>query len=346
MNPTQWAERGWVPDPLIRIGIRRLLAQRLREVAHVDIEQTNAANRAFREECQQGPIALVPDLANEQHYEVPAQFYLKALGPHLKYSCALWEAGTETLSQAEERMLQLSCERAELEDGQTILDLGCGWGSLSLFMAEKYPNSRITSVSNSKSQREFILGQAEQRGLPHIDVITADINDFEASTRFDRVVSVEMFEHVRNHALLLQRIAQWLKPDGKLFVHHFSHRSANYPYETQGEDDWMGRHFFTGGMMPSDDMLLHYPEHMGVEDHWQVSGTHYQKTCEAWLSNQDAHQAELVPLFEDVYGPGQGGLWFQRWRMFFLACSELFGAAQGKEWFVTHLRLRPQEKAS
>lgn len=340
MNAIGLAETGWVPDAWVRIGIRRLVSQRLREVTGRNVEETAATNAAFRAECCQGPIALVPDLANDQHYEVPAGFYQKTLGPHLKYSCALWDAGTRTLADAEERMLALTCERAQIEDGQTVLDLGCGWGSLSLFLADRYPNSRITSVSNSRSQREFILAQAAALGLDQIEVITADINDFEAPRRFDRVVSVEMFEHVRNHALLLERIAQWLEPGGKLFVHHFSHRLANYPYETQGENDWMGRHFFTGGMMPSDDMLLHYPEHMRVEDHWQVSGTHYQKTCEAWLANQDAHRRTLVPLLDSVYGAGNGRLWFQRWRMFFLACAELFGTAQGGEWIVSHLRLR------
>ena len=346
MNAIGWAEKGWLPDSAVRIGIRRLLSQRLNEISDRTVEQAAAANSDFRAECRRGPIALVPTLANEQHYEVPARFYQQALGPHLKYSCAFWEAETQTLAEAEQRMLEITCERAQIEDGQSVLDLGCGWGSLSLFIAQRYPNSRITSVSNSKSQREFILSQASERGLDGIEVITADINQFETPERFDRVVSVEMFEHVRNHALLLERISKWLKPEGKLFVHHFSHRLACYPYETQGENDWMGRYFFTGGMMPSDDLLLHYPDHMGVEEHWQVSGTHYQKTCEAWLVNQDAHRDELVPLFEDVYGSGSGALWFQRWRMFFLACSELFGTEHGSQWIVTHLRLSPHENHS
>ena len=338
-----WVEAGWVPDPIVRMGIRRLLVKRLEEVARIGCEEMVAANESFRQECLRGPIALVPDLANDQHYEVSAKFYQEVLGPHLKYSCAFWDDGTQTLAAAEERMLELTCERADLQDGQSILDLGCGWGSLSLFMAERYPNSQILSVSNSASQREFILSRAADRGLSHVEVMTADVNDFDPVKKFDRVVSVEMFEHVRNHALLLERISNWLAPDGRLFVHHFSHRSASYPYEAESEDDWMARYFFTGGMMPSDDLLLHYPEHLIVDRHWSVSGSHYQKTSEAWLVNQDARRETLLPVLDDIYGVGQGAVWFQRWRLFFLACAELFGYADGSEWWVTHLRLRARD---
>jgi cyclopropane-fatty-acyl-phospholipid synthase len=335
-------ESGTVPDALVRFGIHRLLRRRLRDVTRVDCEAAEQANRAFRARLGASPVALVPELANQQHYEVAPAFFEEVLGPRLKYSCGLWREGVSDLAASEEAMLALTCERAEMADGMRVLDLGCGWGSLSLWLAQHYPGCRVLAVSNSKLQREFILGRCAHLGLDNVDVMTADINHFAPADRFDRVVSVEMFEHVRNHELLLARIANWLEPQGKLFVHHFAHREYAYPYESQGEDDWMGRHFFTGGIMPSDDLLLHCQRDLVVERNWRVNGVHYRKTCEAWLARQDARREALLPILADVYGDGEAERWFQRWRIFFLACSELFGYRGGNEWWVTHVRMAPR----
>ena len=333
-------EAGRVPDVVVRMGIRRLLRSRLRSLQLDDPEAVAAQQRAFREERSRGPIAPVPDLANEQHYEVVPAFFEYVLGPRLKYSSGLWSEGVSDLAGAEEAMLALTCRRAEIADGMRVLDLGCGWGSLTLWIAQNYPDARVLSVSNSKPQREFILARCARLGLTNVDVVTADVNHFAPEARFDRVVSVEMFEHVRNHELLLSRIARWLAPDGKLFVHHFSHRQAAYPYETEGANDWMGRHFFSGGMMPSHDLLLACQRDLSVEEQWCVSGDHYQKTCEAWLERMDASRQALLPILADVYGgPAAARLWTQRWRLFFLACSELFGFRGGNEWWVTHVRM-------
>jgi cyclopropane-fatty-acyl-phospholipid synthase len=339
MRGISLVEAGYVPDAIIRLGIRRLLRRRLAELPTNDCEAAEAAEWKFHDECSQSPIALLPDLANAQHYEVSPAFFETVLGPRLKYSCALWPEGTTDLGTAEENMLALSCERAGLEDGMRVLDLGCGWGSLSLWIAEHYPKAQIVSVSNSKPQRESILGRCARRGIHNIEVITADVNDFEPTQSFDRVMSVEMFEHVRNHELLLSRISRWLEPDGKIFVHHFSHRHHSYLYETEGEDDWMGRHFFSGGMMPADDRLLRCQQDLAVERKWRVDGTHYQKTSEAWLELQDANAEKLRPILAEVYGNDGAAMWNQRWRLFFLACSELFGYRNGNEWWVTHTLL-------
>jgi cyclopropane-fatty-acyl-phospholipid synthase len=343
MNGIGLAEAGRLPDLLIRAGIRRLLRDRLTELAAPGCEQAQRDRETFLAEARRGPIALVPELANDQHYEVPADFYEHVLGPHRKYSSCLWPEGTLDLEDAEARMLDLTCRRAQIQDGMDVLDLGCGWGSLSLWIAETFPMCRVMAVSNSKSQREHILRACEDRGLANLEVRTADINDFDPERCFDRIVSVEMFEHVRNHELLLSRIAGWLRPDGRLFVHHFAHRTETYPYEDRGDDDWMARHFFSGGMMPSDDHLLRCQQDLVVDAHWRVSGVHYQETSEAWLRNLDAARGRVMPILAETYGAAESERWFQRWRLFFLACAELFGYRDGNEWWVTHLRFRPRE---
>ena len=333
-----FAEAGLLPDGLVRFGIRRMLAERLRELAVAPA----AAQPAFLAACRRGPIALAPDLANEQHYEVPPAFFERVLGPQLKYSCCLWDPGVATLAEAEDRMLALCCERAGIRDGMAVLDLGCGWGSLSLHVAARFPACRVLGVSNSKPQREFILARAAQRGLANVAVVTADVNHFEAPQRFDRVVSIEMFEHVRNHEALLARIAGWLEPEGRLFVHHFCHRDQAYPYEDAGPSDWMARHFFSGGMMPSEGWLQHFERELVAVNRWRVGGIHYARTSEAWLANLDAQRAALRPIFAAAYGERDAQRWLQRWRLFFLACAELFAYRDGGEWFVTHQLLAPQ----
>lgn len=331
-------ERGWVPDALTRMGIRHLLATRLRDEDKGDPAAQDLALQRLLAELRASPMALHTDKANEQHYELPPAFFQRIMGRYLKYSAGYWPPGVETLSDAEAAMLALTGERAQLAAGQRILELGCGWGSLTLWMAERYPNARIQAVSNSRPQREFIEAECRRRGIGNVQVFTADMNDFATDQRFDRVVSVEMFEHMRNYQRLLQRIAGWLQPGGKLFVHVFSHRRFAYPFETEGADNWMGRCFFTGGLMPSHDLLTHFQEDLTLEERWRLNGRHYQRTAEAWLANQDQHRAELLALFAAVYGPDQAARWFQRWRVFFMACAELFGYGGGEEWGVSHYR--------
>ena len=282
-----WAEAGLVPDFLLRAGIRNLCKKRLRQCESNDCEKAAESIAGYLEEADNAPIALLPEKANEQHYEVPPEFYLEVLGPHLKYSCCEWAEGVRDLGEAEKKALEVTCSRAKLEDGQKVLELGCGWGSLSLWMAEKYPESSITSLSNSNSQREFIESRAKERGLTNLQVLTGDINDFDPGDSFDRVVSVEMFEHVRNHRALFRRIDSWLLPEGRLFTHVFCHRSVPYPFEVEGEDDWMSKHFFSGGTMPSDDLFLRISVNLEIERQHRWSGSHYARTSEAWLKNLD-----------------------------------------------------------
>jgi cyclopropane-fatty-acyl-phospholipid synthase len=331
-------ERGYVPDWLTRIGIRRLLAERLRTEAAGDDRARETALARLEAELRTSPVALHTQSANQQHYELPAGFFEKALGPRLKYSSCWWPEEVKDLATAEAAMLALTCERAELGFDQDILELGCGWGALTLWMAEFYPDSRIVAVSNSHSQREFIEARCRERGFANVRVITADMNDFSTDRRFDRVVSVEMFEHMRNYQELLGRIHRWLKPGGKLFVHIFTHRHLAYPFQTEGEDNWMGRYFFTGGLMPSRDLLPRFRGDLTLEQQWHFNGRHYQRTLEAWRVNQDRHRAELLALFRETYGSEPAERWFQRWRVFFMACAELFGYRDGEEWGVSHYR--------
>jgi cyclopropane-fatty-acyl-phospholipid synthase len=331
-------ERGLIPDPLTRFGMRRLMAARLAAEAGDRGEQQFNTYRRRLGELRRSPVAIETDKANEQHYEVPAGFFTAVLGAQLKYSCCWFGDGACTLDEAEEAMLRLTARRAAIDDGHRILELGCGWGSLTLWMAANFPNSRITAVSNSGSQRQFILARARERGLDNVEVITADANVFSTAERYDRVVSVEMFEHMRNYATLMERIAGWLVPGGKLFVHIFCHRTLMYPFDVDGDTDWMARYFFTGGLMPAEHTLLNFQEHLRLEEQWRVAGTHYERTANAWLANQDRQRERVMAALTEAYGAAEAARWFQRWRMFFMAVAELFGYAGGTEWLVGHYR--------
>lgn len=335
------AEKGLFPDCAIRHGIRHLSEKRMEEISAADCERGIRIETDFIASMNQSPIALVPELANAQHYEVPAEFFQLCLGKHRKYSSCFWLPETRTLDEAEANALRLSCEHADLANGQQVLELGCGWGSLTLWMAEHYPQSSITAVSNSNSQREYIEATAKARGLNNIRVITCDMNRFNPADhgiahQFDRVVSVEMFEHMRNHCLLYQKVHDWLQPGGKFFMHIFVHRSTPYAFEVQGEDDWMSQFFFSGGMMPSDDLPLHFQEHLKLKQRWRWDGTHYEKTANAWLQNMDQHKDTITPILQRTYGIDNTEQWRNRWRIFYMACAELFGYRNGQEWWVTH----------
>ena len=331
-----WVEQGLLPDAVVRHGIRRLCEQRLAQLAVGDATESGASVEHFVAAMDCAELALVPQLANEQHYEVPAEFFGLVLGPHRKYSSAWWAEGARTLADAEAAALAATCERAGLIDGQRVLELGCGWGSLSMWMAQRYPASRITGVSNSHSQREYILAAARRRGLDNLEIITADMNGFEATGTYDRVVSVEMLEHMRNWRALFARVARWLHPEGRFLLHVFCHRSTPYAFEGQGPGDWMSRHFFSGGMMPSDELAVRFQDDLRLLRRWRWDGRHYQQTANAWLANLDANRAAALRIMARTYGDATAAQWLQRWRIFFMACAELFGYRNGQEWWVSH----------
>ena len=331
-----WMERERIPDSAIRAGIRRLCEARRRQETAGDCEQRLARQQAFIRGMDAGPIAPVPEKANEQHYELPAEFFRHVLGHRLKYSGCRFDPPGVGLDEAEDASLAATCEHANLADGQRVLELGCGWGSLTLWMADHYPSSRITAVSNSAPQRAFIEARAAERGLDNVRVVTADMNDFEPDDGpFDRVVSIEMFEHMRNWRLLLERISGWLRPGGQLLVHVFCHRECSYEFQPEGDANWMGRHFFTGGIMPADGLMTTFQDHLLHRGQWRWNGSHYAATANAWLANMDARRAEIMPVLEAAYG-ADAQRWCQRWRVFFMACAELFGLRDGEEWWVVH----------
>ena len=334
------AERRLVSDARIRAELRARNERTVsgyRDNSEVYARQKEDIIAAMHESS----IALATLEANQQHYELPPEFFESVLGPRLKYSSCYWDGGEDSLEKAEERMLELTCERAGITDGQQILELGCGWGSLSLWMAEKFPRSNILAVTNSRLQKQHIDARVEKLGFDNVQIEHADINDFKTDQQFDRIVSIEMFEHVRNWRALLNRILAWTKVDGALFLHYFAHREIPFLFEIGGTGDWMARHFFTGGLMPSTDMAERTAEGWQVKDSWLVNGEHYTRTLNTWLEQMDAREAEIMTIMIDVYGKRLARIWLQRWRLFFIGCAEFFGARSGEEWLVTHVLLTP-----
>lgn len=333
-------DTGMLPDWIVRAVIRRISAGRLSEQESGGPAAQAERRRALLRELRSSPIAVATDAANAQHYEVPAAFFELVLGPHLKYSCGWWPAGVDTLAEAETRMLDLTVQRAQVLNGHRILELGCGWGALTLYLATRFPNCRIVGVSNSAAQREFILRRAADRRLTNVDVVTADINAFETSDRFDRILSVEMFEHVRNYSSLFGRLEQWLTDAGRLFVHIFAHHRFAYTFESRNGSDWMARHFFSGGMMPSESLFAQVQDRFVTDAQWRVSGRHYERTANAWLANLDRRAAAVDEVFATTYGREAASRWRARWRVFFMACAEMFGYRDGSEWLVSHYRFK------
>lgn len=329
-------ENNKLPDAALRIGIRKLLKQRLDDETLGDAELQQQKLNDLIDELKSSPIAVHTADANAQHYELPTSFFKYCLGKNLKYSSAYFKPGVKNLDTAEDDMLALTCTRADLKNGQNVLELGCGWGSLSLYMSAKFPESRFTVVSNSATQKLYIDETAQQRGIQNLTVLTSDINNFSIADTFDRVVSVEMFEHMRNYQLLLAKVSSFLKPDGKLFVHIFSHQTLAYKYEVKDETDWMSKYFFTGGIMPSNHLFFYFNDNLKVTKHWVVNGQHYGKTSEAWLANMDRHEKEIMPLLTATYGEKNAVKWWVYWRLFYMACAELFNYNKGNEWMVCH----------
>ena len=330
------SEKQLIPDFAIRYGIRTLLKKRLDSLVSNNPETNIQDKIDFIHKMNSSKIALVPELANKQHYEIPANFYKYCLGRHRKYSSCYWEDNTKNLDEAELLSLKLTTQHAKLTNGQNILELGCGWGSLTLWMAKKFPKSKITAVSNSSSQKTHILEQAKKRNLNNISIITEDMNKFNPKTRYDRIVSVEMIEHMRNHRQLFKKINTWLKPGGLFFMHIFVHKTQPYLFEVQDEDDWMSQYFFSGGMMPSEDLPLFFQEDLKIIDQWSWSGKQYEKTANAWLANIDSNKEKVMRTLEKIYGKDNSKKWFQRWRIFFMSCAELWGYRDGNEWKVVH----------
>ncbi|RHX84011.1 SAM-dependent methyltransferase [Leptospira stimsonii] len=329
-------EKDVFPNWLIRIRIRQLLKQRLRDEDKGSLEKNQKHLMEYVNHLKNSPIAIHTGAANEQHYEVPAEFFKLVMGKHMKYSSGYWETKNTSFDESERRMLEITCQRAQIENGMSILDLGCGWGSLSLYMAEKFPKSSITGVSNSKSQKKFIDGEAKKRGLKNLTILTADMNEFKIAKKFDRLVSVEMLEHMKNYEKLFEKFSGFLKPNGLFFVHIFTHHKFAYAFEVVDDTDWMSKYFFTGGQMPSHDLFLYFQKDFQIQNQWVVNGNHYARTSEAWLDGMIRNKDQVMKVLSDTYGPDQAVKWFVYWKVFFMACAELWKYRNGEEWIVSH----------
>ncbi len=340
MDINSLLEKDLFPDWLIRIRIRQLLDLRLKQEKKQNAEMQLSHKLNYVRLLKSSPIAVHTKDANEQHYEVPSDFFTYVMGPRMKYSSGYWPEENTSFTESEERMLKLTVERAELKDGMKVLDLGCGWGSISLYVAEKFPKCKVVGVSNSKTQKEFIDKRAKERGLKNLTILTQDMNDFTTKDKFDRIISVEMLEHMKNYEKLFEKLAKFLNSDGKFFVHIFTHNTYAYPFEVIDETDWMAKYFFTGGQMPSDDLFLYFQKDFLIEDHWRVNGTHYAKTSEAWYENLLKNKESVMSILEKTYGEKEKTKWFVYWKVFFLACAELWGYRNGEEWFVSHYLFR------
>jgi len=333
-------EKDVFPDFLIRTRIRSLLRDRIASETKENAEAQLTHKLNYIRTLKNSPIAIDTLAANEQHYEVPPEFFTHILGPRMKYSSGYWKSKQSNFEESEEDMLFLTFQRAEIKDGMKILDLGCGWGSVSLTLAEKYPKCKITGVSNSRTQKEFIEQRAKERKIKNLTIITQDMNVFNTKEKFDRIISVEMLEHMKNYEAIFQKISGFLEKDGKFFVHIFTHSKFAYPFEVVDESDWMAKYFFTGGQMPSDDLFLYFQKDLTVENHWVVNGTHYGRTSEAWYQNLLKNKSKLLPILQSTYGEGNATKWFVYWKVFFLACAELWNYKNGEEWFVSHYLFR------
>ncbi|NRA65408.1 MAG: class I SAM-dependent methyltransferase [Pseudobacteriovorax sp.] len=327
--------RGMVPEPVVRLGIKRLLKQRIRDESDSDVEVAQNRFNTLIENLKNSPIAIETKEANRQHYELPAQFFELVMGKYLKYSSGYWKEETKSLTEAEEAMLKIYLERADIQSGQKILDLGCGWGSFSLFAAQAYPDSEFTAISNSAIQRRFIEGRISSLGIKNLKVITQDINHLDLETKFDRIISIEMFEHMRNYEKLLEKVSHMMQPDGKLFVHIFTHKTLAYLFEDNDSTDFLTRNFFTGGTMPSDHLLHYFNKDLSVSKHWVVNGCHYGKTSEAWLENMKSHEKDIMAIFREHYGK-EARRWWHFWKVFFMSCAELWNFESGNQWHVSH----------
>jgi cyclopropane-fatty-acyl-phospholipid synthase len=327
--------KGVVPDVLIRSGIKKFIKKRLEDEYGVEQNYSEDRRKRIIDELRTSPIAIETDKANDQHYMVPPEFFVKCLGPRLKYSCCHWDKASN-LEEAEVEMLELTVQRAAIKDGDSILELGHGWGAITLFMAEKFPNSEIVAVSNSKFQGDFILDRAKERGLTNITIKTADVSKLSMDEKFDRVISIEMFEHMRNYKELLHNINSWLNPEGTLFVHIFAHKELTYKYEVVDDTDWMSKYFFSGGIMPSEHLFYYFQDDLNIKEHWRINGYHYAKTAKAWLDNMDENKDEIIDIFEKHYPNGEANKWFNYWRIFYMSCEELWNFKNGNEWVIGH----------
>ncbi len=326
---------GRLPDFVIRLGIKFLNKRRLQEHYSLSSEIRHEKLKEFMLQLKTGPISVNTKTTNAQHYELPTEFFKIVLGPKLKYSCSYFNSKKDTLAEADENMLNIYLQRAKIKNSDEILELGCGWGSLTVYMATQFPKSKITAISNSSVQKKYIDQLLKKRKIKNVNVITSDFNDFSTQKKFDKVVSIEMFEHIRNYEKAFQKVHSFLKKGGQCFIHIFAHREIAYPFEVKDDSDWMSKYFFTGGTMPSNHLFTYFCHPLKINDHWVVNGKQYTYTADKWLENMDANKERVLKIFQDVY-EDEYKIWYQYWRIFFMSVAELFGYKNGNEWVINH----------